>query len=571
MALLACGSDSGEGDTVIDSDADTTVIDTAPDTTDTGAPPVDTNEVVTGEGEFGDPCDGNGDCESGWCVASPDGLRCTQGCDNGCPDGWACGQVVNRGTDQVSVCLDRSVTLCHPCATDEDCNAWAADGNNRCLDYGNEGSFCGIACDGDVGGCPTGYACDTESFSTPQCIPDGGSCDCNPLATSLGLATDCAATNDIGTCQGSRFCDADGLTACSAPAAVDEICNNIDDDCDGDIDEGLGSTGDCPLTNAFGTCTGQSYCIGGEFECVGVEAQAEICDGLDQNCDGQADEGFPDSDGDGERDCFDDDDDNDGTPDAQDCAPLDPNVSLTGIEACNGIDDNCDGQIDEENADGCSPFFRDLDLDGFGNMTIPSRCLCAADPIAGYVVPTASDCNDFDDSVYPGATETCNLMDDNCNDTTDEGVEAPCGGCDNICVLDHGVGAPVTFMPTPANSGGVTTNGNGALILAPGSTTGVYRQQVTGWPQGESFWNVAFLEALTPGTTSVSVRVRAGASASQISFQPWSMLAGPFPPAVPPIDIGLTGAVLEVEISLSAPDTGQTPVVTELKVIGENQ
>lgn len=73
----------------------------------------------------------------------------------------------------------------------------------------------------------------------------------------------------------------------------------------------------------------------------------ELCDGLDDDCDGMVDEDYPDTDGDDEADCLDVDDDGDGDPDETDCAPLDAGVHHDAAEVCfNDVDDDCDGEVD---------------------------------------------------------------------------------------------------------------------------------------------------------------------------------------------------------------------------------
>jgi hypothetical protein len=116
--------------------------------------------------------------------------------------------------------------------------------------------------------------------------------------------------------------DGDGYTSLvdcddtnpSIHPGADEICNFVDDNCDGSIDEGFDQDGD-----------GWTVCAG---DCNNVNPQihpgaVEICNGIDDNCNGLIDEGgFPDTDGDGILDCVDPDDDNDGVSDALDCAPM---------------------------------------------------------------------------------------------------------------------------------------------------------------------------------------------------------------------------------------------------------
>jgi N-acetylneuraminic acid mutarotase len=125
----------------------------------------------------------------------------------------------------------------------------------------------------------------------------------------------------------------------------------------------------------------------------------EICNGIDDDCDGIRDNGFPDADGDGWAAC------------GGDCNDGNPAVNPAALEVCNGLDDNCNGAIDEG---------FDLDGDGF--------TLCAGD------------CNDVNPLVHPGAVEVCNGIDDNCNGSIDEGGTALCADA-NDCTTDACGGA----------------------------------------------------------------------------------------------------------------------------------
>jgi Tol biopolymer transport system component len=108
------------------------------------------------------------------------------------------------------------------------------------------------------------------------------------------------------------------------------------------------------------------------------------------------------------------DSDNDGDPDTTDCAPFDPNRHHGATEVCNGLDDNCDGQIDEGVT---TTFYRDADGDGYGNPGNSTQA-CSAPP--GYAANN-TDCNDSLTSVHPGAVEVCNGLDDDCDGLIDEG------------------------------------------------------------------------------------------------------------------------------------------------------
>jgi hypothetical protein len=103
-----------------------------------------------------------------------------------------------------------------------------------------------------------------------------------------------------------------------------EICDGVDNNCVNGIDDGNPGGGLACGSNV-GVCQfGTTQCQSGSIACVGgVQPSAEICDSLDNDCDGAPDDGFPDTDGDTLDDCADLDDDNDGAFDVADCAPLD--------------------------------------------------------------------------------------------------------------------------------------------------------------------------------------------------------------------------------------------------------
>ena len=82
------------------------------------------------------------------------------------------------------------------------------------------------------------------------------------------------------------------------------------------------------------------------------------------------------------------------TPAKPDCEPFNPNVFNGQVERCNGIDDNCDGVVDEENALGCQELFYDFDDDGYG--TDLKKCLCAASGYYRALEP--GDCADTDNT-----------------------------------------------------------------------------------------------------------------------------------------------------------------------------
>lgn len=105
--------------------------------------------------------------------------------------------------------------------------------------------------------------------------------------------------------------------------------------------------------------------------------------------------------------------DNDGVPAGEDCNDADASAYPGAEEACDGVDNNCDGQVDEGVM---GTFYADNDSDGFGDPTTTSE---ACEALPGWV-PTSDDCNDDNNAVYPGADELCDGEDNDCNGTIDD-------------------------------------------------------------------------------------------------------------------------------------------------------
>ena len=94
-----------------------------------------------------------------------------------------------------------------------------------------------------------------------------------------------------------------------------------------------------------------------------------------------------------------------------------PDACSPEAEVCDGIDNDCDAEIDESPESGGILQFADMDDDGFGQGT-PQRVCAVAD---GFV-EMDGDCNDNDASIFPGATEVCDGVDQDCNGVADDGL-----------------------------------------------------------------------------------------------------------------------------------------------------
>ena len=191
---------------------------------------------------------------------------------------------------------------------------------------------------------------------------------------------------------------------------VDEACDG-GDDYDQDQDGQQGGTGpDCDDGNA------EIY-----------TGAIEVCDGVDNDCSGEADDGvvdgvtvYPDLDGDGYGAGDPQDQEYCTVPAgtavlAGDCDDAAVTVNPGAAEVCDGVDNDCTGQVDDHPLDGAT-WFADFDQDGFGDAG-NSVTVCGDAP--GYL-SDASDCDDSDPGVYPGAVEICDGTDQDCDGAIDD-------------------------------------------------------------------------------------------------------------------------------------------------------
>ena len=287
--------------------------------------------------------------------------------------------------------------------------------------------------------------------------------------------------------DGYSITDCDDTSAAAHPGA-EEICDGLDNDCNGEIDEQGGLTlhadvdgdgyGD-PAVSAT-LCEPGSGWVGNFDDCDDTSADNhpeadEVCDGVDNNCDGlidDDDEGLVsgdwsfDSDGDGyggdlraERCSYEEG----YVLEGGDCDDKDTTLSPGVDEVCDGIDNDCDGLIDAEDdsAVDAAWYYPDDDGDGYGAEDAGTFS-CTVIPEQ---VEVGGDCEDSDPAVNPGAPEVVgNGVDDNCNALEDEGLLSEAETVLEGVWEDNGAGTSV------AGAGDVDGDGyDDILIGAPGN------------------------------------------------------------------------------------------------------
>ena len=379
----------------------------------------------------GSDADGDGvpeseDCDDLDATAFPGNAEVCDGVDNNCDGTIDEGMTVTLYTDADGDGFGDAAAAVDACDIGNGLVANAAD-----CDDANEASYPGAAeiCDENDNDCDGDIDEDSEVLFYADTDGDGYG---DPDVTSMGCDPDEGFVADATDCDDTRE---------NAFPGAPELCDEVDNDCDGDVDEEpTDGTIYYPDTDGDGqgdenlptpACTlPEGYSENGE-DCDDAVATTytgapELCDEVDNDCDGETDEDdavdpttwYADGDGDGYG--VDDDTvvqcDSPGSGYSDlggDCADGDSTINPGADELCAtvGVDDDCDGSTDEGDAADAVIWYEDADGDGYGSLAGFAK---ACEVPEGYTDNT-EDCDDDASSTYPGADEYCDEVDSDCD------------------------------------------------------------------------------------------------------------------------------------------------------------
>lgn len=431
-------------------------------------------------------CNGEESCRQGFChvgsrIKCDDDIACTldscvedsRSCESQAPDedfdGFKdAGCVDEDGAPLGEDCDDNdslrypgNTEICDPEYRDEDCDPTTIgnrdadnDGYNDaqcCNEQDNGKLLCGQDCDDHKPNVnpESPEVCDFLDNNCDGKVDEGVSIKTYPDTDHDGHGDDSAKS--VANCAGAvgyalinddcddtdpevfkgqfEICD-DKDNNCDPDRLVDEVKEQAPwfKDADGDT---YGDTGSTPIFSCYrpvGRVLSQNDCNDAN-KTINPNAP-EICDALDNDCNGWADakamgvNNFEDDDGDlvADADCG-----------GEDCDDTDPRTAGGAEEVCDHIDNDCDGEVDEQTVQNI--WYVDHDGDGWG--VVIGSALASCNPLVGRA-SKFGDCDDTDNAVHPDVTEYCDDKDNDCDGLIDEGAGAYCHLDNALSTCAHG-------------------------------------------------------------------------------------------------------------------------------------
>jgi hypothetical protein len=447
--------------------------------------------------------DGIADCED----------RCSGRSDVMYSPDLSCGTGYCRTHNVPSTCVNGVETACSagtPAASsdascdglDDDCDGLTDE------DFSSTVTTCGLGVCAATGRttCVSGAVVDScapaaaASASDATCDDRDDDCDGHSDEDVMPMASACAmgacATTGMIACVGGKLVD-----SCQASAPIsptDTTCNNTDDDCDGRVDEEYASAA---TSCGVGVCsrTGMRSCALGVVadSCVAgtrTSSSDTTCNGLDDDCDGHVDEEFAVSAtscgtgacaSSGTRSCV-------SGAAVDSCTPKVPTTSVDDATSPgNGIDDDCDGRIDED-IPACDTTAKVYEAGAYNNLSVPGNCKNVSIRLwggggasgqsentasggsggpGGYAAASALVAGAINLYVGGGAASGCN------NPGTNAGAASYNGGSGGTSTGDNGADGMVSGggtggAPSPGSSGGNGYYGGGGGGEAGGNLSG---------------------------------------------------------------------------------------------------